>query len=273
MCLLGRGDRTIKLQPATSPLAKYHWLDVADHPYSEEFRKSFNYNHTNATFSFDFASSVFKGRLDAKNLKPNFAYQIKLVGEPGLVSNEWIGLAGRWWQETWDGTKWSEGQNLNDKGDGTRPNPNDEIYIQNKDLPKISSPTGLKYRYTSYMLICPFITDSRGQAGVDFLANSSLHVIWKTSQRKPTQQDGSTVETRFTVKNHPAYDQDFPEAHIAVFGEWERLPVGQTLLPPGTYKCQVLLTEESFHSQAGEYTGAWAAALKGTVEFNISPEN
>ncbi len=58
---------------------------------------------------------ILQGTLNAGNLKPNFGYLLKLAGYPDADwgANERIGLAGQWWQEEWDGSSWSNGQNLN----------------------------------------------------------------------------------------------------------------------------------------------------------------
>ena len=49
----------------------------------------------------------------ATNLKPNFAYQFKLLGISDTASSERIGLTGRWWQQEWLGSTWNGGANLN----------------------------------------------------------------------------------------------------------------------------------------------------------------
>ena len=109
----------------TSPTGDYRWLDVANQPYSTTYRDSYNYTQATVSATYTTQGAALTGILQAENLKPNFAYQLKLVGTPGTSSNEQIGLAGRWWQEEWDGTAWTNGQNLNDKGTGSSPNPND----------------------------------------------------------------------------------------------------------------------------------------------------
>jgi len=211
--------------------------------------------------------------LAAANLKPNFAYQLKLVGVPGTASNEGIGLAGRWWQEEWNGSEWAGGSNLNNKGDGSAPNPNDLVYFARRDVSDPTSPTGLHYRYTGYLVLDYFITDALGDAAVTFEADSSYHVLWKTSQRAPTGQDGPVVTTTFDPDpSMPAYDMDYGVSTVGVFGEWERLPVGGVFLRRGAYACGVILTEESFHGSGGALSGNWAAAMGGEVGFTVVPE-
>ena len=80
--------------------------------------------------TYEIVDRHFEGTLTAFNLKPNFAYQLKLSGIPGTAANERIGLAGRWWQEEWNGTAWINGHNLNNKGERIFPNPNDHCLFR-----------------------------------------------------------------------------------------------------------------------------------------------
>jgi peptidoglycan/xylan/chitin deacetylase (PgdA/CDA1 family) len=273
------GETTITLQDIdpglTSPTAIYRWLDIADQPYSENYRNSFNYMQANVQVTFSSSGRAFQGTLTASNLKPNFAYQLKLAGFPGTPSNELIGLAGRWWQEEWNGATWTNGQNLNNKGDGSSPNPNDDIYLERRDITDPTSPTGLKYRYTGYLIFDYFITDEAGHAVLNFEANSSYHVLWKTSQRTRSSSDGPAKTSSFDADLSMAYDDtggdDFSLQVVSIFGEWERLPAHGVYLQPGTYEAQIILTEESFHGSGGSFAGNWAAAVGGTIHFGIIP--
>ncbi len=255
--------------------ASYRWLNVADQAYGAAYRASYDYSHASAQISYGAAGSVFAGTLTASNLKPNFAYQLKLVGTPGTPSNERIGLAGRWWRETWDcsTSTWANGWNLNDKGSGTAPNPNDVVYAATKDTPCASSPTGKLYRYSGYLLMDYFLSDDAGNALLDFQATSSYHVLWKTSQQARGANDGPTKSETFDPNlANPAYDTDWPSATVGIFGEWERLPAGGVFLQPGSYSAQLVLTEESFHGSGGTYAGSWASAMGGDVSFVVAPE-
>lgn len=252
-----------------SPTGVYRWLDVANQPYSATYRDSYNYTQANVSITYDTQGTTLTGTLQAENLKPNFAYQLKLAGEPGTSSNEQIGLAGRWWQEEWNGTAWTNGQNLNNKGDGSSPNPNDVVYFSRRDTTNENSPTGLHYKFTGYLLFDYFITDEQGNATVLFETGSCYHVLWKTTQRTHTGNDGPNATTTFTVNtSSPAYDTTYPEQTIAIFGEWERLPIGGVPLAPGSYTVQLILTEESFHGDGGQYAGNWAGAMGATIQFN-----
>ena len=259
----------------TSPAGNYRWLNVADQPYAAGYRSAYNYTQASVQVSYDSVATVFRGSLVATNLKPNFAYQFKLVGTPGTAANERIGLAGRWWQEEWDcaSSSWVNGQNLNNKGNGSSPNPNDADYLLRHSIPG-ASPTGFLYKYTGYVLFDYFVTNDCGNAAFPFWADSSYHVIWKTSQATQhawTALDGPVETASFDpVASNLAYRADLPPASEGVFGEWERLPVGGLSPGYGSYACQVLLTEESFHGSGGVDAGGWAAAMAGSIAFVIT---
>jgi len=248
----------------TSPNGYYRWLNVADQAYGPAFREYYSYDYATVQVAYEAASIVFNGTLTATNLKPDFGYQLKIIGTPDTPSNEAIGLAGRWWEQSWTGTSWTPGWNLNDKGDGTSPNPNDLAYYLCRGIPDPTSPTGKDYRYTGYMLFDYFITDSYGNATVSFQANSSHHVLMKSPGCIP---DGE-VAFFDPDTSMPAYEIDYPPSIVSVWAEWERLPVGGVRLQPGSYTCSIMLTEESFHSYY-EFGGRWAAAMAAPVEFTI----
>ncbi len=251
----------------------YRWVDAANQEYSSSYRDSYAYDQAQVSIDYVPTGSTFAGTISAANLKPNFAYQVKLVTEPGTDANERIGLAGRWWQEEWDGSDWVNGQNLNNKGDGSSPNPNDDVYYANKDTPDTTSPTGLKYRYTGYLVFDYFITDEDGSTELNFEADSSYHVLWKTTQSTRTSSDGPIKSATFDADDSTVYDDtggdDFPVRTVDIFGEWERLPVDGVFLAPGEYLGQFILTEESFHGTGGTYAGNWAQALSMDVSFEI----
>jgi len=253
-----------------SPQGSYRWMNVADQLYAVAYRDDYDYTQASVTLDFFTHTPTLHGTLTATNLKPHFAYQLKLAGESGSEANERIGLAGRWWREEWNGSAWVNGQNLNDKGDGTSPNPNDGVYLATRDIADATSPTGRRYRYTGYLVFDYLITDASGSASVSFEANSSYHVLWKTSQRSRTAQDGPLLLATFDVALPDpvsAYDVDHPEAAVSVFGEWERLPVGGVALALGDYAGQLILTEESFHGTG--LAGGWAAAMAAPVSFSL----
>ncbi len=266
----------VSLVDSGSNPAGYRWLDVADQSYSSEYQAGFSYSDALAIVSIVPTGPVLSGSLSATGLKPNFTYQLKLDGDSGTPANELIGLAGRWWQEEWNGSVWTNGQNLNDKGDGSSPNPNDLLYFERRDVEDSSSPTGLRYRFTGYLVFGYVVTDGEGSVQRSFTVDSSYHVLWKTTQRPHTGDDGPLLTAIFDADDSEAYadsgGDDYPVQSVSVFGEWERLPVGGVFLQPGAYSCRFTLTEESFHGSGGPLAGSWAAAMEGLVVFAIAPE-
>ena len=167
------------------------------------------------------------------------------------------------------GSEWSEGWNLNDKGDGSSPNPNDISYFDRRDLEDSTSPTGYHYLHTGYLVFAYFITDSNGDAEIYFETGSCYHVLWQTDQRARVAEDGPLKTVTFDPSpSEAAYDMDYPNSTISIFGEWERLPMGSVNLPTGNYNCQIVLTEESFHG-TGDLEGNWAAAMSADISFTI----
>jgi hypothetical protein len=263
----------------TSPAGNYRWLDSADQAYAVSYQTSYDYTQASVHINYYTNAEVLHGTLTATNLKPNFTYQFKVTASPSadMTTIEGIGLSGRWWQEEWAwdyylGYNWANGWNLNNKGDGSSPNPNDNVYYSRRDQVDLASPTGLHYRYTPYRLLDYFITDADGNASLSFQADSSHHVVFKTTQRSRTSSDGPVKTATFDADPaSAAYDTDYAEATVGVFGEWERLPVGGIFFSPGAYHAQFLLTEESFHGSG--LAGGWAAAMGGEVVFTIVTES
>jgi len=255
----------------TSPSGTYRWLDAADQAYSIDYRNNYNYSQACVEVAYVQVGEKMEGTLTASNLKPNFAYQLKLVGTSDDSDNERIGLVGRWWQEVWDGLSWSNGQNLNNKGDGSSPNPNDLVYFERRYIENPSSPTGYHYRYTGYLVLDYFVTDSNGATTLHFETGSCYHVLWKTSQRSNATNDGPVKIVTFDPDpSEPAYDVDYPSSTVSIFGEWERLPMGGVHLQLGEYNCQMILTEESFHGSGGSLAGNWAGAMSADIELTIT---
>ena len=266
----------------TSPAGIYRWLDIADQAYSTDYQNNYNYTKANVSLEYDKSSPSLSGTLTATNLKPNFAYQLKLVGKTDTWGNEAIGMAGRWWQEEWSGSAWINGHNLNDKGDGLSPNPNDYTYYSRLYQSDDDSPTGWHYRYQGYLPFDYFITDENGDASFDFEADSSYHVLFKDTQHLPTAFDGPVKTSTFDSDDSSAYadtgGDDYDSQTVGVFGECERKTVeNNVFLQPGYYDAQIMLTEESFHGSGSVLypedpgiAGGWAGALGAEVGFTTT---
>lgn len=311
VCLCGMPPGA-RAEPVRHVLAPYHrdqtrfrWMDIADNPYSKEFRRRFRYREGQVAVTYTTAEGgVLRGRLVARGLKPNFAYQLKLEGRPsppGLPgacplaawSNAQIGSLGRWWcledaANAWmpsyltrllgspagsaSETRWlpAPEDGLEDGGPGA----------EDEDLDSPGSRYGDYHEghtLLGYLLFDFFVTDHEGNASHEFAVNSSYHVLWKTTQVPPGPTDGPV--RRFTVRGERgrAYGREVGPTQVAIYAEHEfgRPEPGQVRLPPGRYRCRLLLTEESFHAYGGwgrreNLGGQWAHALSDeNLEFTV----
>lgn len=235
----------------------FRYKDVAGQAYAASFISAFSYDHADVRVTLESNGTYLTGALGATGLKPNFAYQIKLIGLPSRdpaipaesaddATNERIGRLGRWWR--------------------AQPNPansNDADYDANKDTPG--------YLYDGYLLMAFFVTDAEGKAQVNFVGNNSYHVLWRTDQRPPSAQDGPRSDvTLAATAGNPAYDVSLAARAATLYGEYEstRALPGKLEMPVGHYRCKFLLTEESFHDY-GALGGNWAHAMSALVEFDM----
>ena len=86
----------------TSPQGQYRWMDVADQLYDVDvgldgysYQDSYDYTQASVLVDFFTDAQTLHGTLTASNLKPNFAYQFKLVGDAGTEANERF-CVGQW---------------------------------------------------------------------------------------------------------------------------------------------------------------------------------
>ena len=256
--LVGCRSAAVRLGPAPSLTCKaepqFRWRDALDNPYGEAFRKRFSYAKAKVTVRFPKAAPRFSGTLTARALKPNFAYQMKLVGMPLLVwkekgdeeANRRLGDIGRWWRPGKDGG-------------------NAYFYTWETDEEKDKS------QMEGYVLFAYFVTDTEGNATADFRLDRSLHVLWKTSQWPPAEEDAKPTRHRI-VPGRYGYDREFEAGQVELYGEAERgrPAVGAAKLPPGRYRCFFLLTEETFHAWGAGDGGDWAPAMAAPIEFTIT---
>jgi hypothetical protein len=251
----GRNEAEVRLEPAPALTAKpeqeWRWRDANDNPYSEAFRAHFTYEGSEVTVRFRKAAPDFECRVRARKMKPNFAYQVKLVGMPRSVwgergdaaSNHRIGELGRWWR------RGADGGNI--------------YFMTDAD----------KDEMEAYLLFGYFMTDADGSADATVRLDSSYHVLWKTSQWPAAKEDSAPTKHTIVAKaGQYGYDQDHPPGEIELYAEaqYGRPPKGTVRLPAGRYRCFLLLTEESFHAWGGGDGGDWAAALAATIEFTIT---
>ena len=247
----------------TSPTGEYRWRDIGCNQYADSYRLNYDYTQANVHINYDNDDNTFHGFLLANNLKPNFAYQVKIVGSGSHTENhdinERIGYTGRWWKEEWIDGQWVGIYNFGDS-----------VYEAEKDIELDGSPTGYQYKFIGYLLFDYFITNENGDAILVFSQDSSYHVLYRTDQRAWQTNDGPIITSTFDPEtSSPAYDEDHPEQTISVYGQVERTPVGGKFLPSYDYSAQLILTEESFHGLGGTFAGNWAAAMGNDIQFTI----
>lgn len=236
-------------------LGQQRFMDVAGRAFSRRFSSRFSYQpgapwSPRVTLRYLRRGETFIGRLEAKGLKPNFAYQMKLKGlYEHKKAFERIGYAGRWRLP-------GEGTNFSDE--------DYESCDNKKDV-------------RSYLLFDFFVTDARGNATKEFYLDSSLHVLYNATWQGPPPsgdtrpivvEPGRTDSKMYArpvqeVKAQKIYaeaESDAPSGNI-------RPAVGQVFLPPGHYRAEFELTEESFHGFGD--AGYWATVMKAPVEFEI----
>ena len=242
---------SVRLSGEDDPVHE-RYMDAGNRAYSREFLMGFSYSGLrglapDVRLTYLKRAETFVGKLAARGLKPNFAYQLKLRGVyADRESFERIGYLGRW------------------RLPGGRTNFTDDEYGEFKD----------KERAESYLLFDFVVTDSAGNAEKEFYADSSLHVLWNvTYQKKRGESDTVTVNALRTGSDPLTYANPNPDLSAQwVFGENEgsarkRVPVGMAVLPSGHYRAEFVLTEESFHGYADG--GFWATVMKAPVEFDV----
>ncbi|MFQ6132747.1 MAG: carboxypeptidase-like regulatory domain-containing protein [Armatimonadota bacterium] len=252
------------LEPYAPSPQEYRWYDIADNVYDVAFREGpsqFAYTGQQVTVNYQDEASTLTGMLTATGIKPNFAYQIKLEGQPTATypwsgqelqdplnwTNKQLGTLGRWWcvDDAW---------NVNDR--------------------QLRRHRG--HLILGYLLFDFFVTNETGGATHNFSLDSSFHVLWKTSQRAPGGNDGTprTYTLAWSDHGYPSPEPSgFDHGPVSVYAEWEpnRPLPGEVVMPAGTYRCRLLLTEESFHNKLGHDApdpalgGFWAHALSDEV--------
>ncbi len=259
-----REPRSLALIPYADPWrdAKPRWLDIDDARFHafintlgtpEEF--SYRAGQVVLTYDFQQQGGIFRGHIEARDLKPNFAYQLKLCGKPAFGARGWgqfgddksnaaLGFQGRWWDDTDQKSGW------------------DDYY---RSLYVRASP---KRRHTmvGYLFIGDFVTDEKGNASHDFVADKPLHVTWQDKQKINFKHHEAGVWTvQSTQTPFRGYGYTFGPRSIKLWYEHEKGRPPRLNLPAGLYNCRLLITEESFHAKttAG---GRWLTVL-ATEDF------
>lgn len=259
MLLLASGfAQDVTLQGQTN--GNFRFKDIGGQAFGQNFINTYSYANASVVFSFDITDNDYlSGTITATGLKPNYAYQIKLAGNPSAeavtdaekaaaddATNERLGRIGRWWRAA-----------------PSPGNSNDADYDINK--------TTSGYIYEGYLLIGFFVTDASGNANLRFDGNNSFHVLWRVDQRPRPNSDGPPLDVAVPdTAGNAAYDASVAARNYTLYGEHEptRAAPGHLVMPHEHYRCRLQLTEESFHD-SGPLAGSWTTAMSAPFEFNI----
>ena len=246
--------RLVALVPFRDPWtrASQRWLDIDDRPFSASFTNSFGYSSSQVTLSYQTnpTQPYFIGHIEARGLKPNFSYQLKLAGKPRDGSRGWgargddraneaIGRATRWWN------------------DSTQSNTDDAAFeAKYKNVAPANRQSIYGYDYMG-----EFVTDSNGNASVDFDGSKAYHIVWQDKQNGAKDTPYGTFNISSLNAPFYGYGQETPNRTVKLWYEWEANRSRDVKLPPGTYNCRFLLTEETFHSPSPSTGGLWPTVL------------
>lgn len=261
--------KTVSLGPCKDPWAsaRDRYWDIDGNQFNDFVDKigtvnAFKYSNVTVTLTYDKAPSVpyFVGKIQASGLKPNFCYQLKLVGKPqrgtrgwGDNGNDWsneaIGFAGRWFC---------------DSQHAAQTNFDDAHY---NAYYKLATP-GTEHNIYGYQFMGSFVTDSSGNANYNFTGQNSYHVDWKESQLSSlARASGAYVlnsQSPFTVQSNGSkygYGSNLSKRTLKLWYEYETGRArNNVVLPAGRYNMRLLITEESFHDTSF-YGGYWKTVL------------
>ncbi len=249
-------ENAVAMTPHNAP-DQERWSDVPGNHYTQAFVRAFRYgtegkDTPHVLVRVEPRDKTFAGRLEARNLKPNFCYQVKLRGDFARDPEGFrlIGGLGRWRLP-------GNGTNFTDADFDAYPD---------------------KRKVEAYVLFDYFVTDRHGNAVLDFALDTTLHVIWR-HHRHPLPPDPNRTRLRRFIEVHtddPAVYVRPKRAPIREMlwaeTETERLLAlrGRVELPPRAYHGELALTEESLHCYERD-GGWWATVYTLPVRFEVIP--
>lgn len=232
------------------------FLDVANRAFSREFVAGFSYTDPSLAcpvveLEYCRRAETFTGRLRAQGLKPHFAYQVKLRGDPKTdnLAFERIGRLGRWRKLG------SRLTNFSDAEVDAAPD---------------------RSAYESYIFFDVLITDEHGNATKDLYLDSTLHVLFnQPNQGSPKGVDSRPMPVPFTNTASALYANPKPSVPTQfVYAQTEagsngqvRPDIGDAFLPTGTYQARLSLVEETFHGYGDG--GFWPTVMECDVAFEV----
>jgi hypothetical protein len=264
------------------PAAKPRYWDINNRPFADfiaEIGGSDPFQYTAPSpnqyvqITYDRAPGVpyFVGHVEARGLKPNFAYQIKLVGKPTKgsrgwgaygddVANERLGYAGRWWC---------------DSSHATQTNFDDSHFVNfYKNAPGNGNAAHNIY---GYHFLGVFVTDEWGNADHDFDGYYSYHITWASWQGGAKQVFAGNFPVQSLTAPFYGYGSQVPTSNVGLWYEYEQnMNPSRSLtvtLPPGNYNCRMVLTEETFHNSSSNSVGGFWQTVLGSEDFAKDANN
>lgn len=288
--------KSVALVPFKDPWlsSRPRWWDIENRQFNGFLNGSqpFAYNQNQVTITYQTNPKdaygnplpYFVGEVAATGLKPNFWYQVKLIGKPTLgetgkaawsaygddLTNERIGYAARWWCDT---ANHGTGTNFDDA--------HYETFHQNAtDINR--------HNMYGYLYMGGFLTNEFGNYSGPVNSSRSYHVTWKGSQTgakdvyigalKLSSNSGygygSLFQSTTSTSLYYEYERGYSSNQVSRYSDSIRLPAGE-------YHCRLLLTEESFHNTStngGYWQGVLASedftyAADGTIRPDTIIEN
>jgi len=250
-------ENSLAMTPRNDP-AQERWADLAGNYYGPAFCSQFSYEWTGdrapeVRIRIEPNGATLRGRLEAHHLKPNFAYQIKLQGDYQRDNKSYlvIGGLGRW------------------RLPGKDTNYTDQDFMD--------YPLERKSEIEAYLCFDYFVTDAAGNAVRELELNHSLHVLWNGSRQRTRDEipPGDLTAVTVDASNPALYARPKPQPLVQqLWAERERhrydFPDQLVSLPPIAYQCNLVLTEESFHSSEVD-GGWWATVFSAPIQFTVEP--
>ncbi len=261
---------SLTLIPFLDPWKKAapRWLDIDDRRFHDFINKigtpqEFSYQAAQVVLTYEQqqADGIFRGHIEARALKPNFAYQIKLCGKPRYGQRGWgpfgddnsnanLGFQGRWWDDTVQQSGWNDYYK--------------SLYVK--------AETSRKHSIVGYLFAGDFVTDEMGNASHDFTIEKPLHITWQDKQMTTLKKyEAGSFVSGSTQAPYLGYGGPQVPRSIKLWYEHEAKRPAQVKLPRGQYNCRLLITEESFHSNKSA-GGHWLTVLATEDLQNGQPD-
>lgn len=265
-----RVPKTVAFAPMNDPwpLARERWLDINNNQYSAWLTNgqpngAFSYGNAQVQLTFDGAPTVsyFVGHIQARGLKPNFSYQLKLLGKPERgtrgwgtlgddLSNERIGMVNRWWC---------------DSQHASQTNFDDAHYYRYYKY----APAGREHNIYGYHYMGEFVTDQFGNADVDITGQYSYHITWASWQNGFKDKLFGTFPVQGGALGNGSfygYGSSAPNDSVTLYYEYQSDRPHDVVLPNGNYKCRFVLTEETFHNTT--FLGGYWKGVLATEDYD-----